>query len=939
MDTARFERLVAIRPGEGQLVARVALLFAVLEAARGFGEVGADAQLVARYGTEGLPGALPFLFIALGISGLVVSLAYAVGLARFARPRLFVAILVVAAALLVLERLALAAGMIVVIPIVWLTVQLASAINLTIGWTVAGASFDARQAKRLFPVLIGAAIVGSFVGTLLAGPVAGLLGVEELLTVQAVLLIAGAVVLDRLPRTRRRPPTTASASVVEGLRIGFDTVRASSLLRLVALAYVLLAVLSFSVSYPFYIAAADEFAGQPAVLATALGLLSAAVTGASFLLSLFVANRLYARFGVSAGALALPLVYLVGFGVWLLQFSFATAAAFRFSQQVTQRGVSNAAWSAFYNVVPVERRAQAMAFNDGVPGQFGTIVSGLLLLAAAALPGLTAVFLLGAVTAAIATVVALGIRRRYAASLMTALRSGLAEQVLEGGPGLPVMVERPDVRAVLLAALEAPEERTRRLAVELLGRSATLRPDDRARLAPLVDDPSPTVRGAVAVALAGDPSDERPTQIVMGLLRSSGGVDRVAGLEAAARVPERIPSSAIAPLLGDGSAVVRAAAIEAAAAHPEAEACASIAALIAALGDDATSVRAAASRALRERPGAGPALTRVLRTGSPRAQDAALAAMTSHVEAVREDLLHWAEERIARAETLHRARSSIDVDDSSTSIRGYLDVVLGQRARRNEDQAIAALVAVGAPTASGLMRRSLRSTDPEARAQAIEALDSLGDRRLGRALAACLEATGDGSRRDGATMLERLSHDEDPWIAMLSSRVLGASTQPTRAPTGAVVDGEEPMTRPDNAVTELDTMLLLRRVSLFADLEPEDLQRIAMVATERDYEAGEVLMGEGDVADEMFIIAEGAVRVVRRAADGAEEFIRTYEAGDHIGELAILREGPRAATVIAEEGGVRGFVLGGDGLRAILRERPDAAMAMLATLAERISRH
>jgi CRP-like cAMP-binding protein len=188
-------------------------------------------------------------------------------------------------------------------------------------------------------------------------------------------------------------------------------------------------------------------------------------------------------------------------------------------------------------------------------------------------------------------------------------------------------------------------------------------------------------------------------------------------------------------------------------------------------------------------------------------------------------------------------------------------------------------------------------------------------------------------------MLERLSHDEDPWIAMLSSRVLGASTQPTRAPTGAVVDGEEPMTRPDDAVTELDTMLLLRRVSLFADLEPEDLQRIAMVATERDYEAGEVLMGEGDVADEMFIIAEGAVRVVHRAADGAEEFIRTYEAGDHIGELAILREGPRAATVIAEEGGVSGFVLGGDALRAILRERPDAAMAMLATLAERISRH
>ena len=52
----------------------------------------------------------------------------------------------------------------------------------------------------------------------------------------------------------------------------------------------------------------------------------------------------------------------------------------------------------------------------------------------------------------------------------------------------------------------------------------------------------------------------------------------------------------------------------------------------------------------------------------------------------------------------------------------------------------------------------------------------------------------------------------------------------------------------------------------------------------------------------------------------------------------MLREAPRAATVIAEGDGVRALVIGGAGLKAILRERPDAAMAMLATLAERISR-
>ena len=55
-----------------------------------------------------------------------------------------------------------------------------------------------------------------------------------------------------------------------------------------------------------------------------------------------------------------------------------------------------------------------------------------------------------------------------------------------------------------------------------------------------------------------------------------------------------------------------------------------------------------------------------------------------------------------------------------------------------------------------------------------------------------------------------------------------------------------------------------------------------------------------------------------------------------MGELAVLLERPRAADVVAD-GEVRTLAIDGDGLTAILRERPEAAMAMLQTLAERIS--
>ena len=141
----------------------------------------------------------------------------------------------------------------------------------------------------------------------------------------------------------------------------------------------------------------------------------------------------------------------------------------------------------------------------------------------------------------------------------------------------------------------------------------------------------------------------------------------------------------------------------------------------------------------------------------------------------------------------------------------------------------------------------------------------------------------------------------------------------------------------ERTLTDLETMLLLRRVPLFEGLDPEDLQRIAATSVERTYADGEALMREGEVGDELVVLVAGSVRVVRQDADRSERLIRTYDAGDHIGELAVLRERPRAATVLAD-GEVRGVAIGGEALKSILRERPDAAMSMLATLAERISR-
>jgi HEAT repeat protein len=1057
-------RAIGLRPGEGSTVALIALAFAALEAGRGFGEIGADTLVVSLLG----PGALPYLFIGLGAVSLVAALAYGAGLGRLPRVRLLAGVPFGAAAILVIERIAIATGHPAALGLAWLTVYAVGALGVTIAWTMAGSVFDSRQAKRLFPLCTAAAIAGSFVGTLSAGPVARAIGTESLIVLEAILLTVLGLTIIGLWRTTsvRAPAPRRDRSLVADLRVGFDEVVRTPLLRLVALAYVLLAILLFSVTYPFLLAASETFPNE-ADLATALGLLSAGVTAASFVLSVAVAGRVYTRIGIAGAALLLPLVYVAGFGLWIVAFSFATAALFRFSQQATQRGLSNAAWTAFYNTVPNERRAQVLAFNDGVPGQIGTMLSGVLLLASGSLLARDQVFWLGLLTAIACTVVVALIRRGYAASVIRTLRSGLGEQVLEGGPGLAALTRDPAVAASLVEALRSPEVTIRCMAADLLGRSdvetagvALVRvvdddPDPEVRAAALeglarlggppiaataaeacladadprvriaaihalgsvvpdrhmidavpgiddlLADPVPGVRGAVAWLFGSIGQDANAEAIIAVLLDGRSDDERVAGLEAMRHLGRPVPDGIARLLLTDHSPRVRTAALEAIAASGELERWDQEA--ISSLEDESVDVRRAAARGLASLEHTPSAVFEVLGAGSAQAQDAALRALDGHGPEVRDRLIEWTLARIDRASGLRRARlgctvalgtlrtakaatngsavsagsvgsavpdpaappttptvessdgaeppaeadpPTVDPDPtlapelverpagtssafayagasaSTGPTLAFLLSVLARRERRAEELSLRALTVLGAPEATGVIRRCLHSADPETRAQAIEALDSIGDRRLSGALVRLMELDIDRVPT-GEAAVARLVDDDDPWVSRLARRVIEGGTE---------------LPETSRTLGDLETMLVLRRVPLFEGLDPEDLQRIAMHTVEHLYPAGEALVREGDIGDSIIVIVEGTVQVEKAEPDGSERLIRTYEQGDHIGELAVLREAPRAATVIAQDGGVRGLVIEGESLRAILRERPDAAMAMLATLAERISR-
>lgn len=979
-----FNRALGVRPGEGRLVGFVAAIFASIEIARGFGEIAADSLVIGRFGS----GSLPWLFIGLGITSLVAGLAFGAILGRLRRGRLFVGVLVAFAAAIAIEQLALVAGLPIVPPL-WITVYAAGSVATTLVWTLAGSVLDTRQAKRLFPVCTSAAIVGSFVGTLGAGPAAALVGTEWVVAFEAIGLAVAAGFVGRLARgaeggkLRVTPPRRPAVAEV---RAGFDFVLHSPLMRLVAVAYVLFSILMFSVTSPFFRAMAEAFPpGASAELTTALGLLSAVVTATSFVVSLVVAPRLYARFGVATAAVILPIVYAAGFGLWIVAFSPATAALVRYAQQVTQRGLSNAAWSAFYNVVPTARRAQALAFNDGVPGQLGIVLSGVLLLTVEAVLAPEQIPWLGATAAVVCIAVVISIRRRYAEALLQALRSGLGERVLEGGPGIVSLGADRRATIALIDALDDPRAGVRSIAAQLLGRlrvvgaapaltSLAADSDPRVRAAVIVAlanigegaaagriepglaDPDPTVRAAAidaaaqaapdAIArqvdwLAGDPDpavraslavalsqmgrQDDATALTVGLLSAEASGDRVAGLGALGRI-----EAIAAPALNGHDYAVDA------------------------LADEVTAVRRAAAAVIQARPVVPDEVIALLASGSPETSAAALWALDGHAAQARGAVLTWARGQVARATDLQGRLRSLDGAAARDGALAFLVAILARRQIEILHRLLTGLAVLGAPEAAGLIRRNLRSDDADVRAQAIEAIDSIGDAELRRAIVSLLEPPPGPARPNEETVLRDLTSDPDQWIRVFALRARAelAAAERSTIHEGARI-GPDPMVRdepigleeggpvrmPDVAhmLGEIDRMLFLRRVPLFAELAPEDLQRLAMTCIERLYGADEVVVSEGETGTELMLIVEGSVRVVHVEADGSERLLRRYEAGDHFGELAVLREAPRAATVIAEPPGIRGLVIGGEGLTAILRERPDAAMAMLATLATRIS--
>ncbi len=123
---------------------------------------------------------------------------------------------------------------------------------------------------------------------------------------------------------------------------------------------------------------------------------------------------------------------------------------------------------------------------------------------------------------------------------------------------------------------------------------------------------------------------------------------------------------------------------------------------------------------------------------------------------------------------------------------------------------------------------------------------------------------------------------------------------------------------------------LLKNVPLFAGCSKTELQRIASLADELDLGDGATLIREGERGREFIVIAEGTVNVTRNGKQ-----LRELGAGDFIGEIALVADVPRTATVTATSP-VRLLVVTDRAFRGLLEQMPSIAKKVLQSLGERL---
>jgi HEAT repeat protein len=512
----------------------------------------------------------------------------------------------------------------------------------------------------------------------------------------------------------------------------------------------------------------------------------------------------------------------------------------------------------------------------------------------------------------------------------------------------------------ILACLKDPFVEARRTALEALAAQlpelarpttssdASLAPARKA-LASLVADPVPEVRARAArlLGLEGRPTleemvrdDSAPTVLAALAVLEADQVDllvarsadsyaefRAAALERLADLFRPVPLDleSLAQNLRHPNWRVRRGTVRCLGTFQSPQA---LTLLASGLGDPAREVRLRAAAELETSGEEGIlAAEAYLQADAFSTVEAALAAMaTGSSPRVRKVLSEAFQQRVREAWKSLMALNSVP-QNGDVPLR-FLRAALKDTATRSRRLAFRILAVLEDPSVVRSVEKVLRFESTRSRADALEILSNLGERESAGHLVLMLEDSPLDEKisllsntipppSSLEAVLEEARASSDRWLTM------AAACYGAKLPEG------------DQREEKMERLLILRRVPLFAQMNLEQLEAINQIVKEVEYLNGEAIFREGDVGSELFLLVEGEVRIVKNWGTPQELLLTTCQGPDYFGEMAILDDEPRSATVLVSKD-ARLLSLEGDRLKELILQMPEIAFKIFRVLTQRV---
>ena len=823
----RLAEFLKIRPGEERMASLMMGLMLFASMGYAFGNTGVETLFFTRYGVQ----FLPYMYMALGLLSFFITMGITALLGRVRHEKLYVVLPIVVTVVLVGGWALLFTKLDVIYPILWLGMAVVESLNSLVIWGYASTMCDTRQSKRLFPLFSTGKILGSVLGGFGTTLLVKWIGTQNLILVMVVAMLFVIVIGKTLigwrakPEVRSRRMRKSQPSWIVEMQQGYQFVRKSQLMRLVAVASILFSILYFSIALPFSKAATTQF-GNEATLAAFLGAFNALSTAGAFLASLFLANRLFARFGIMPMIMLLPIIYLVGFGTLAIYGVFAAIVAFRFIKMLWLSGIADPAWQTLFNPVPVERRDQVRAFINGVPSQAGTFIAGAILLVGEQSFSPQQLYLVGFVAAIATCYLIWRANGAYKLALVDALRAGrptlfTAEEepfggfqqdaatvkvALQGVSHPDPLVRRtsaeilgnldePRARDALVAALNDPESEVRVVSLQSLARAEV--PAAMLEVASRLGDPEAEVRAEAIETLRSltqyqqglktylepllnDPDTLVRCRAAMGLLRLGmhpGARDLLRSISVLGEQEDRIYAIQAMAEWGDQEAfaLIENELVDRYAPSPVRR---TAAIALGSCGSDATSVLldTLSDNDSGVREGAVLGLSRIgprtldgvlTKLADPASEDGALQALAYlPVTQAEGQLRAYAKKRISSALRYNDLWRSVALHAQDSPIQLLADS-LRDRARQDSLKALEVLSLLNDRETISVAKDNLQSQNPNQHANALETLETIRDAVLIRPLLDVwepVEATQIDDHLDNKVLIDLLEHETDDWL-------------------------------------------------------------------------------------------------------------------------------------------------------------------------------